>query len=329
MAWERIQNWQESDVGRFFAEQEIQCVAASFRFQHFNPARDTLWGWRDTEGRLRALLFFSGSILHPLLDMSGFTEKEAPPFTNRNALRSIIKKMTQRPCRRLRSIQGNSLLTTLCDELVTALGFSQKDTQEYLLMRFPFPHDRPDFTNEGGALSRSTDFFAGKEDKSMKTTQSPEKHPRGETLHFFWGTTQPDRRFYNELYELQAAYEQEEVLPRGSPFDAASCRWTLDSILKHHLLITVERDGALIAKANTNAWGVHHVQIGGVYVRPPYRNQGIAGRMLARLIEELQGQQKTLTLFVKKGNSPARKLYEKLGFTYVAPPMGEYRISYY
>lgn len=330
MAWQRIQKWQDREVLRFFAEQEIQCVAASFRFRHFNPARDLLWGWQDREGSLRAILFFSGSVLHPLLDIADFTEKEAPPFTNRNALRSIIKKMTQRPCRRLRSIQGNDFLISLFDELVTEIGLFPRDTQEYLLMQFPFPNDKPDFTKEGGALSQGTDFFAGKENKSiLRTSQSRGKHPRGETIHFFWGTTQPDRRFYNELYELQAAYEQEEVLPKGSPFDAASCRLTLDNILKHHLLVAVEKDGLLVAKANTNAWGFNHVQIGGVYVSPPYRNQGIAGRMLAHLIEKLQEHQQPITLFVKKRNLPARRLYEKLGFTYVDPPWGEYRISYY
>ncbi|HOK00206.1 MAG TPA: GNAT family N-acetyltransferase [Termitinemataceae bacterium] len=306
MAWERIQNWQESEVGRFFAEQEIQCVAASFRFQHFNPARDALWGWRDTEGRLRAILFFSGSVLHPLMDIHDPQGKDRGPFDNREALCSIVKKILHSPCRRLRSIQGNDFLISLFDELVTEIGLFPRDTQEYLLMRFPLSAVR-----------------------FSSNTQAPLEAPNKETLHFFGEGQQPNNHFYKELYKLQAAYEQEEVLPKGSPFDAASCRLTLDSILKHHLLVAVEKDGILVAKANTNAWGFNHVQIGGVYVSPLYRNQGIAGRMLARLIEELQGHQKPITLFVKKGNIPARRLYEKLGFTYVDPPWGEYRISYY
>ena len=306
MAWQRIQKWQDREILRFFAEQEIQCVAASFRFQHFNPARDLLWGWQDREGSLRAILFFSGSVLHPLMDIHGPQGKDPGPFDNREALCSIVKKMLHFPCRRLRSIQGNDFLISLFDELVTEIGLFPRDTQEYLLMQFPLSAVR-----------------------FSSNTQSPPEAPNRETLHFFWEEQQPNNHFYKELYKLQAAYEQEEVLPKGSPFDAASCRLTLDNILKHHLLVAVEKDGLLVAKANTNAWGFNHVQIGGVYVSPPYRNQGIAGRMLAHLIEKLQEHQKPITLFVKKRNLPARRLYEKLSFSYVAPPLGEYRISYY
>ncbi|MDR0555099.1 MAG: GNAT family N-acetyltransferase [Treponema sp.] len=134
------------------------------------------------------------------------------------------------------------------------------------------------------------------------------------------------------LFPLQAAYEREEVLPRGSVFNPAAARLALEHTLAQQHVLTAELDGRIVGKINTNAEAFSRYQIGGVYVLPQYRGQGIATRMTAELARQLvAGNNKPdtarwgLTLFVKKSNHAARKIYRRVGFTITA----EYRIAYY
>jgi len=60
----------------------------------------------------------------------------------------------------------------------------------------------------------------------------------------------------------------------------------------------------------------HTAEVRSVYVRSSHRGQGIARRLLSRLIEESRriGLQ-SLTLSALASNEPARHLYESLGFS--------------
>jgi len=60
----------------------------------------------------------------------------------------------------------------------------------------------------------------------------------------------------------------------------------------------------------------HTAEVRSVYVRSSHRGQGMARRLLSRLIEESRqiGLQ-SLTLSVLASNEPARHLYESLGFS--------------
>ena len=80
-----------------------------------------------------------------------------------------------------------------------------------------------------------------------------------------------------------------------------------------------------MGKINTNAASFTRVQIGGVYVLPEYRGLGIGRRMTAVFAGELQARGWGLTLFVKKNNPAAQKIYRSIGFE----EAGDYRISYY
>jgi len=129
----------------------------------------------------------------------------------------------------------------------------------------------------------------------------------------------------NALAPLQAAYEQEEVLHRGSVFSPAASRINLANIIKTGRILAAELNGRLVGKINVNAVSFTKYQVGGVYVHPDYRRLGIARRMACEFITSLTGEGRGVTLFVKKANLPARRLYSGLGFT----ARGDYRITYY
>jgi len=129
----------------------------------------------------------------------------------------------------------------------------------------------------------------------------------------------------NALSPLQIAYEQEEVLHKGSSFSAAASRVNLSNIIKTGRILAAEFNGRLVGKINVNAVSFTRYQVGGVYVHPDFRGLGIARRMAAEFIASLVAEGRGVTLYVKKTNLPARRLYSGLGFTV----RGDYRITYY
>jgi ribosomal protein S18 acetylase RimI-like enzyme len=135
----------------------------------------------------------------------------------------------------------------------------------------------------------------------------------------------PGPRDRDALFPLQAAYEREEVLPRGAVFNPALCLFTLERILRREEILIAEMESRIVGKINTNAASFTRRQIGGVYVLPQYRGRGIAVRMGAALSLDLISQGMGLTLFVKKQNPAARAVYRRIGFRAVA----DYRICYY
>ena len=135
----------------------------------------------------------------------------------------------------------------------------------------------------------------------------------------------PQMTDLDEVAVLQAAYEKEEVLPKGSTFSPAASRVNITNIISSGQILTAEICGRLIAKINTSAVSFTRYQVGGVYVHPDFRGQGIARRMAAEFIASLIKQGRGVTLFVKKSNIAARRLYSGLGFSVT----NDYRISYY
>jgi ribosomal protein S18 acetylase RimI-like enzyme len=127
------------------------------------------------------------------------------------------------------------------------------------------------------------------------------------------------------LFPLQAAYEKEEILPPGADFNAASCRLSLERIIRREYVLAACLGGRIVGKANTNAESFTRYQIGGVYVRADCRGLGIAARMTAALVRELIARGKGVSLFVKKRNAAAKAVYRRTGFA----AAGEYRIAYY
>jgi ribosomal protein S18 acetylase RimI-like enzyme len=129
----------------------------------------------------------------------------------------------------------------------------------------------------------------------------------------------------DEIFRLQAAYEQEEVLPRHGVFNAAASRLSLEHVLANEQVLVAELNGIIVGKINTSGHSFTRCQIGGVFVRPDCRGMGIGLKMAAAFFRILILGGGRATLFVKKRNAAARSLYRRLGFAI----LGDYRISYY
>ncbi|WP_319477414.1 GNAT family N-acetyltransferase [Marispirochaeta aestuarii] len=128
-----------------------------------------------------------------------------------------------------------------------------------------------------------------------------------------------------EVYPLQRAYEIEEVLLEPEKFNPLICMNHLREALKKQQIYGTRINGSLAAKAGTNALGANWVQLGGIFTLPGFRGRGVARRLMARLLENLDEQGLGSTLFVKPENIPAVSLYRRVGFTDTGP----FSIAYY
>ncbi|MDR1507230.1 MAG: GNAT family N-acetyltransferase [Treponema sp.] len=135
----------------------------------------------------------------------------------------------------------------------------------------------------------------------------------------------PGKEDMDRLLPLQAGYEQEEVLPQAAAFSPAACRKGLEALVRAGYVLAAEQDGRFVGKININAVSFTRIQIGGVYVDPAYRRQGIAGALVAAFVRRLSSTGKGFTLFVKKQNAAACRVYDRAGFT----KLDDYRIDYF
>jgi len=129
----------------------------------------------------------------------------------------------------------------------------------------------------------------------------------------------------DEIAPLQAAYEHEEVLPKNSTFSPAASRVNLSNFIYNSQILAAEISGRIVGKINISSVSFTRYLVGGVYVHPDFRGMGIARRMAAEFIASLVKKGRGVTLFVKKNNFAARRLYVSLGFSI----QGDYRIAYY
>lgn len=117
------------------------------------------------------------------------------------------------------------------------------------------------------------------------------------------------------LFPLQKTYERQEVLLNPDSQDTMETfRW-LRSILTNEICFYARRGFRYVSKANTNARGFDHIQVGGVFTVPRFRNQGYALNTVAALCRFIIDEEhKIPSLFVRSGNENAIKLYKSLGF---------------
>jgi len=138
----------------------------------------------------------------------------------------------------------------------------------------------------------------------------------------YWRATQED---LDSLYPIAAAYERSEVITRLHVFDPAACRASQAKSLKRQTVYMAAIHSRVVARAQTNARGVSHDQIGGVYVDPEFRGMGIGKGVVAALLSDIAGRGRGAALFVKKSNDIARNLYTSMGFKIAC----DYRVSYF
>ncbi len=121
------------------------------------------------------------------------------------------------------------------------------------------------------------------------------------------------------LREWFAAYLSETGLPAANE-DCA--RYTRRAIDEGDTRLILGPDSTPLGMTSLNARAARVVQIGGVWIRPEYRGQGHAGRMVAaHLIEERAKGAETALLFA--ASRPAVRAYERIGFRQV----GQYCIA--
>lgn len=127
------------------------------------------------------------------------------------------------------------------------------------------------------------------------------------------------------LFDIQRKYEIEEVLLPGNTFSPGSTMDHLRHTLREQIVLVAELDGVPVGKVNTNARGIFHDQVGGMFTEPTLRSRGIGTALMLRLLQRIAADRKTATLFVKKDNVAALRLYGGIGFAVE----DEFRITYY
>jgi ribosomal protein S18 acetylase RimI-like enzyme len=297
MNWKKLGKRGFPGAESFLRERESYCVGAASRFIAGSGNRI----WTAGKKEINALLLYSRRTLYPVFH---FGEKSGTGWGNKRFPGKAIPLPLFFPILQIKqplhAMQGLSGDLDMLEGDLKKKGFPEPVKYDYELRSLGDVQDAGQ---------------AGENPFPAALCQSPPelviRSPGAEDLE--------------ALFPLQREYELEEVLPRGAVFNPAACRLGLERLLKEETVLAAELEGVLAGKININARSFTRLQIGGVYVLPQYRRRGIARALTAALIRKLSPLGKKFTLFVKKENLPARKVYDALGFTKIA----DYRINYY
>ncbi|MCL1814454.1 MAG: GNAT family N-acetyltransferase [Treponema sp.] len=291
--WKKLKKPVHYKTKEFLQNREEYCVSAISRFN--SGTIDNAWaafseGALFCKKRISGLLFYGKGLLFPVFHFSpGQTKKIFAEGLPLPFLFSLILKNDP-----LHAAQG---LADDMEMLETVLqkekGFYPASTYDYELRSLSY-----------SASSPAKDFSSSAAELVIRKAEASDT---------------------GALFPLQAGYEKEEVLPEGAEFNPVSCLKILQSLIAEKTILAAELKDKLVGKININAQSYNRFQIGGVYVLPEYRSLGIARAMTAALIREFAPQKDRFTLFVKKNNIPARRVYDSLGFKKIA----DYRISYF
>lgn len=129
------------------------------------------------------------------------------------------------------------------------------------------------------------------------------------------------------LYPLEKAYLLEEVLVGNSAISEKAALLNLQKTCTKQSVFYGLVEKEIIAKVNTNAQGFGYNQIGGVYTKPKFRNQGISTYLMKILLNEIHSSGKKAVLYVKKDNKAALALYKNLGFVIVNNYSAHYTLT--
>ncbi len=292
--------WQKLKQNNIFAAEtflrsvERDYVSACGRFLSRNVSNAIVWVLQNKKGEIKGLLINSRSTLIPVLPAiephaSSVTSFGLCGGKSKIPSPAFLKKLFEK--KKIHSVQGLRNEVLVFENEIKNMGAKSVDIFDYDLMSLD-------------NVPAQNSFSAGPSNLVLRAPQLTD---------------------LDALAPLQAAYEQEEVLPKGSAFSPAASRVNLANIIARRQILIAEICGRLVGKININAVSFTRYQIGGVFVHPDFRGLGIARRMAAEFVSVLINEGKGVTLFVKKSNAAARRLYTGLGFS----ATGDYRITYY
>lgn len=301
--WRKIPKIEYYKAEAFLKLREKYCVTASSRFLRMNPpldpkgeaplkeARGHVWYLGNSKDEINALLLHCGHSLFPVFtspEAGGFGLSPGGRIPGLRFLNRFLGKV------HIHAVQGLREDAELLESLMREQGYFASERIDYDLMSIDAP-------------------------QQGRIVQAGSKFPNGLVLRT------PKNEDRESLYALQAAYEQEEVLPENAVFNADASRLNLEHILLREHILVAELNGQVVGKINTSAESFTRYQIGGVFVRPDCRDRGIGAKMTEVFVHGLLQTGKGISLFVKKRNVAARTIYRKAGFSVLA----DYRISYY
>lgn len=113
-----------------------------------------------------------------------------------------------------------------------------------------------------------------------------------------------------------AAMEAEDL---GREPDPSAFEATIKRRIERGTTWVMEQDGELVFQINVGTSTAFGAQVGGTFVPPAHRGQGIATRGMRELGRRLLPRQRTLTLHVNEANLPAVRAYERSGYRAYAP----------
>ena len=292
MYWKKLKQSALSGAEAFLREREHSCVNAVSRFTSGTITHvwaaflQDLHSGKQREKQISGLLLYGNRFLFPVFC---FPSETAAAFSESMPLPPFFSWILKRSP--LHAVQGLAADMDITETALETKGFFPASKYDYDLRSLVY-------SGEPGMIVKTPPGLRIR--RAVMADADP-------------------------LFPLQAGYEQEEVLPRGAHFNPAACRKGLENLIADNLVLAAELEGFMVGKININAQSYTHFQIGGVYVVPEFRNYGIARAMTAALIREFAPQKNRFTLFVKKANIPARRVYDSLGFL----KTGDYRITYF
>jgi RimJ/RimL family protein N-acetyltransferase len=128
-------------------------------------------------------------------------------------------------------------------------------------------------------------------------------------------------RDLDEIVANSARQHFEDLKEDRQAFDPQGFRQRhLQDLRAGHWWVARER-GRVVFQVHVGPENEEAVQLGGVFTPPELRRRGHATRALASISRELLLDKPSVCLFCDEANSPARRVYERIGFEVV----GHYR----
>ena len=128
-----------------------------------------------------------------------------------------------------------------------------------------------------------------------------------------------DSSHFKYLKNLQYLYHKEEVYrdDKNYPYylEMKHFKRLLNNRLNFAIFLNLDIPKA-VAKCNVNASSKDCYQVGGVFTLKQYRNKNLATYCISKLVKEIfkENSKNKVILYVKKENTGAIKVYEKVGF---------------